>query len=302
MRIKKKVLQKIISVFASVLLLLNTFTPYLLITPTFSSVRAQDETVTPAPTVESTSVPTETATPTPTIEVTQKSDPIATPTVTPTPVVTSEPDPTKGPSQWTFEKVELNKEYTSPQNNKVKLTFTRLPDPAGNIKIEEITLTQEQIKQTGSLSDKAYDITSDMKDGDFSYNLSLPIPESSKDKPVEVKFAEDISSIASAEKVENDLTKTDSSVSVTNLDHLTIFIIVYDAVPSVVETNYPSLGFQATQTSEFGDYIHLSGSTRLLNTVTVTMSDWAKYSDYSSDVRYSGNNVSWSPLTSIVQN
>jgi len=75
------------------------------------------------------------------------------------------------------------------------------------------------------LSNKAYDITSDMKDGDFSYNLSLPIPESSKDKSVEVKFAEELSNIGSAEKVDNTLTKTDTSVSVVSLDHFTIFVV-----------------------------------------------------------------------------
>lgn len=199
---------------------------------------------------------------------------------------------------WTYEKVELNKEYVLPQNNNVKLIFTKLPEPSGNIKIAEVTLTEEQIKQTGSLSDKAYEITSDMKDGDFTYSLSLPIPEESKNKEVEIKFAENISEINSAEKVENTLTKTDSTVLVSNLDHMTIFVVVYDAVPSVSSTNYPSLGFQATQTNEFGDYIHLGGSDRLLNSVTVTMSDWAKYSDYASDGRYSGNNASWThPIT-----
>lgn len=51
---------------------------------------------------------------------------------------------------------------------------------------------------------------------------------------------------------------------------------VYDSLPSVSPpTNYASLGFQATQTSEFGDYVHLASGPRQLNTVTVTMSDWA---------------------------
>lgn len=128
-------------------------------------------------------------------------------------------------SSWTFEKVELNKEYVAPQNNGVKLTFTKLPSPSGNIKIEEITLTAEQIKQTGSLSDKAYDITSDMVDGTFAYNLSLPIPESSKGKSVDIKFAEEISQIESSQKVDNIITNTDTSVSVKNLDHFTIFVV-----------------------------------------------------------------------------
>src|SRR5205823_3692081 len=47
-----------------------------------------------------------------------------------------------------------------------------------------------------------------------------------------------------------------------------------------------------------GDYVHLTSANtnRRLDTVTVTMSDWAKYSDYSSDSHYSAN--SWShPIT-----
>ena len=73
---------------------------------------------------------------------------------------------------------------------------------------------------------------------------------------------------------------------------------VYDAVPSPLPPNVASVGFKATSTSQFGDYIHLGGANRLLQTVTVTMSDWALYSDYSSDARYAANNTSWThPIT-----
>lgn len=74
---------------------------------------------------------------------------------------------------------------------------------------------------------------------------------------------------------------------------------VYDALPSVTpQTNYPSQGFQATSTSQLGDYVHLGGTNRILNDVTVTLSDWAKFSNYSSDPLYSGNSTSWShPIT-----
>ena len=74
--------------------------------------------------------------------------------------------------------------------------------------------------------------------------------------------------------------------------------IVYNAIPSVLAPNVASLGFEATSTSQFGDYVHLGGSNRVLSSVTVTMSDWALYSDYSSDIRYSGNSQSWThPIT-----
>ncbi len=73
---------------------------------------------------------------------------------------------------------------------------------------------------------------------------------------------------------------------------------VYDAVPSVLAPNVASLGFEATSTSEFGDYVHLGGTNRHLASVTVTMSDWAVYADYSADARYSGNSATWThPIT-----
>jgi hypothetical protein len=77
---------------------------------------------------------------------------------------------------------------------------------------------------------------------------------------------------------------------------------VYDAVPSPFPPNVASVGFEATSTSQFGDYVHLTSANananRVLNAVTVTMSDWAVYSDYATDSRYSGNTATWShPIT-----
>lgn len=76
--------------------------------------------------------------------------------------------------------------------------------------------------------------------------------------------------------------------------------VVYDATPSPLPGNVASVGFEATSTSEFGDFVHLSSTSidRRLNTVTVTMSDWAHFADYATDSRYSGNNATWShPIT-----
>lgn len=73
---------------------------------------------------------------------------------------------------------------------------------------------------------------------------------------------------------------------------------VYDATPATLPPNVASLGYEATSTSEFGDYVHLAGTDRKLGTVTVTMSNWALFADYASDVRYSGNNATWThPIT-----
>ncbi|HLA66279.1 MAG TPA: hypothetical protein VJP05_02200, partial [Acidimicrobiia bacterium] len=51
--------------------------------------------------------------------------------------------------------------------------------------------------------------------------------------------------------------------------------VAYDSIPSPLAGNYPSLGFQATQTDEFGDHIALEPSTsRDLLTIDVGMSSW----------------------------
>lgn len=50
--------------------------------------------------------------------------------------------------------------------------------------------------------------------------------------------------------------------------------VIYDAFPDGVTGNVPSLGFEATSTSEFGDHIAFAGSQRSLESATVMMSSW----------------------------
>lgn len=56
--------------------------------------------------------------------------------------------------------------------------------------------------------------------------------------------------------------------------------VVYGATVTTLPGNVPSLGFQATQTAEFGDLVQLAGTDRVLRAATITMSAWAKHSDY----------------------
>ena len=51
-------------------------------------------------------------------------------------------------------------------------------------------------------------------------------------------------------------------------------VVVYDSVGSSVSGNVPSLAFQATQTSEFGDRVVLASGPRYLRSITVMMSSW----------------------------
>jgi hypothetical protein len=58
--------------------------------------------------------------------------------------------------------------------------------------------------------------------------------------------------------------------------------VIYNSIPTSLPPNVPSLGYQATQTSEFGDLIAFAGTGRQLDYVTVLMSDWALASTYGS--------------------
>jgi hypothetical protein len=75
-------------------------------------------------------------------------------------------------------------------------------------------------------------------------------------------------------------------------------VVVYDATTNPLPPNVASEGFEATSTSQFGDYVHLAGTARNLNTVSVTMSNWALYSEYANDPRYTADTNNWKhPIT-----
>lgn len=54
----------------------------------------------------------------------------------------------------------------------------------------------------------------------------------------------------------------------------------FDTVPSPLPANLPSLGFEATGTTEFGDLVHLRGVSHFIGSVTVTLSTGAVHSDF----------------------
>jgi len=59
-------------------------------------------------------------------------------------------------------------------------------------------------------------------------------------------------------------------------------VTIYDSIPAPLPPNVPSLGYQAQQTSEFGDLIQFAGTGRALTQVTLVMSAWALASTYGS--------------------
>lgn len=223
---------------------------------------------TPEPTPESTPGSEVSPSPIPTAEPTPQPTPSVIPDINPTPSTTSDLTQSSvgtinnviqpiwtnsGDTATTTNNVELNQTYVAPQNSSVTVKFTKLPETAGYLTIKEVTLTNEQVKQTGALLKTAYDITSDMADGTFEYALTLPKPANQEN--VEIKFAETVAGLKNADTVATgDVTTETDSVSA-SLDHFTIFVV----------TNGGSNG-TITPTS-------CSGATGSVNSITITDSD-----------------------------
>ena len=152
------------------------------------------------------------------------------------PAVKSESEETwfkKDNKATTNRPVELGKKYQFPGNKDVSVTFTKLPDNPGTLSIEEITLTEKQVKELGALSNKAYDITSTMENGSFEYNLTLPKP---RNIDTEVSYLEKSANEIKNEEVkaddlkkikEDNLEQKKDLIKVSKLDHFTIFIVAF---------------------------------------------------------------------------
>lgn len=123
-----------------------------------------------------------------------------------------------GDGSLTIETVQLNTTYQFPGNENVTVTFTQLPEPAGSLTIRELTLSEEEVAALGALSSTAYDITSNMENGTFEYTLTLPNPS---DDTSQIKYSEDGSSYEQIVGEEY----ANGQITITGLDHFTVFII-----------------------------------------------------------------------------
>jgi len=128
-----------------------------------------------------------------------------------------------GDSATTYDVVKLGETYIAPQNSRVRIIFTKLPENPSTISIEEITLTQEEIEATGAVSDMAYDIKTDMLDGTFEYDLTLPnIEENTKVVYVE----ERVDLFTDVKEVTNEIiSDSEDTIKIKELDHFTIFFV-----------------------------------------------------------------------------
>lgn len=138
-----------------------------------------------------------------------------------------------GDSATTKEKVALGVRYAFPLDENVTLTFTCLPTDSSKLS----TLKIERIKASDidlpsgmiAVSQYAYDITTDMENGTFKYDLSLPKFEGVDEADIsyiemsadEVRGADLKKS--DVKKVDNDsVDNNEESVEASNVDHFTI--------------------------------------------------------------------------------
>lgn len=243
---KKIWIKRLTSFALSLVLLTNSLTPYVL---------AQEITPSPEPTpTTETTLPSD---PVPTAEITPPSDP----TPTPEPAVDSVlmPEITSPPVESTPAAV-ISTGLDSPESQKsatisspltketqdsdtvvidqvaenvayhykdtpVAVTFTHITTP-GTLTIREFE--PEDAAALGIIG-KAYEISSSMEDGTFTYDLTLPLPENNQDLQLEyAESTEDLHNhntqeVTNAKKVEG------NTVTYTGLDHFTIFIFTDDS-------------------------------------------------------------------------
>jgi uncharacterized repeat protein (TIGR01451 family) len=133
----------------------------------------------------------------------------------------------------TKEPVKLGIKYLFPQENKVSVTFKCLPkEGTTQLKIQKVKVSDLKLPEgVNPYGEYAYDITTEMTDGTFEYDMTLPKPQ---DKSVNVSYMEDkygeIKQIGE-EKVNEEGDK----VRVEGIDHFTIYFVESNYITIKVE-------------------------------------------------------------------
>ncbi|OGH23482.1 MAG: hypothetical protein A2629_00345 [Candidatus Levybacteria bacterium RIFCSPHIGHO2_01_FULL_41_15] len=128
----------------------------------------------------------------------------------------------------TINNVVLGQTYSAPQNDKVKITFTKLPDPSDKLIVSEVKLSSEQQEELSAVSDTAYEFTSPMADGTFAYNLTLPVPANVNKDEVVVKSAESTEDLGNAQTLGEPKEVATDTITIKGLTHFTVFVLVND--------------------------------------------------------------------------
>lgn len=143
-------------------------------------------------------------------------------------------DKKKGTAE-TKENVKLGVKYEFPLNDNVSVTFTCLPsneESLSALKIEQIAVDKINLPDgVSAATEFAYDITTEMNNGDFEYNLTLP---KSDVEDANINYIEKTAKEVKGQDITtSDLKAVDDKkvkeekddVKISELDHFTIFIV-----------------------------------------------------------------------------
>ncbi|MDH7476567.1 MAG: SdrD B-like domain-containing protein [Microgenomates group bacterium] len=138
----------------------------------------------------------------------------------------------------TKDKVRLGVRYIFPLENKVTVTFKCLPKDESlrtHLKISQIKVSELDLPNNVNLyGEYAYDITTEMIDGTFEYDITLPKPE---DKEAKILYMEDKESEVK-EVEEGKIEQEGDKVRAEGIDHFTIYFVQSDYTTIIVNPVY----------------------------------------------------------------
>jgi len=220
-------------------------------TPSESPTPSPTDLPTPVPEISSEITPSPTLIPSLSLEASTSANLKPSPNPVPTPI---EFVWTENSGNFTTEILKLSTPYKFPPNEKVSLTFTKLPESSGTISVRELDVPST-IENAGS---KDYEITSSMPNGSFSFDLTLPTNDPNK----EVLTSQDGQNYS---EVSNEKVISSDTITVKGITHLTHFIVADETA----DFSHPVINEFVSNTSN-GEWVELYNPT----SETIDLSGW----------------------------
>ncbi len=125
----------------------------------------------------------------------------------------------------TLNPVQLGVTYIYPQEEKVTVTFTCLPEDESlrsPLKIQKVKISDLNLPEDyNPYGEYAYDITTDMANGTFEYDVTLPSPENEEVGVSYIENADDEIKTIEKEKINQEK----GNIKVEKLNHFTLFFV-----------------------------------------------------------------------------
>ncbi len=133
-----------------------------------------------------------------------------------------------GNRHYTNENIVQDFEYTIDEFDNLKIVFTKLPTESSKLNIEKVDIGDKI--GNANIIGNAYDITSDMQNGEFEFTIYMPIPADYSNKELEIKYSNDNTNFNDISGEEN----TSNYVKASGIDHLTTYVVVDNPSPPPV--------------------------------------------------------------------